>query len=123
MACCGASKLASLKPDSAGQWPDNHAVVVWTRHRVNKLHVKVPQDGAPDGLDLEVGKIGAKAAMPSAPKANEGEGPLLVFVPGGLKPVWLEAVGLVKQGWDLVLEAGRCRCDVSLPDHTPGVGS
>ena len=109
-----ASKLASLKPDSAGQWPDDHAVVVRTGHRVNKLHVKVPQDGAPDGLDLEVGKVGPKAAMPPAPKANEGKGPLLVFVPGGLKPVRLEAVGLVEQGWDLVLEARRRRCDVSL---------
>lgn len=109
-----ASKLASLKPDSAGQWPHDHAVVVRTWYRVDKLHVKVSQDGAPDGLNLEVGKVGAEAAMSPASKANEGEGSLLVFIPGGLKSVWLEAVGLVEQGWDLMLETRRSRCNVSL---------
>ena len=43
--------------------------------------------------------------MPASTKANEGEGPLLVLVPWGLKPVRLEAVGLVEQGGNLVLEA------------------
>ena len=57
--CAALSQSASLEADSAWQWPNDHAVVVWTRDRIDELHVKVPQDGTPDGLDLQVGKVGA----------------------------------------------------------------
>ncbi len=89
---------------SAGQGPDNHAVVVRPRHRVDQLHVEVAEDGAPDGLDLQVGEVGTQAAMPPSPKTDERERPLLVLVPRGLEPVRLEIVGPLEQIRKLMLE-------------------
>mmetsp|Transcript_14184 Transcript_14184/g.40206 ORF Transcript_14184/g.40206 Transcript_14184/m.40206 type:complete len:315 (-) Transcript_14184:1047-1991(-) len=98
------------EPDLAGlPGSDNHRVVVWLWDRAvvgEQLEVELPQQDAHEDLDLHVGKSLSHAAVPSAPKADEGEGPLLVLLPPGSEPVWiiLQAVAVdrlesVRKSW------------------------
>lgn len=46
-------QLLACVPHSAREGPYDHRVVVWLRHRVQQLKVKVAQQHGPNGLDLQ----------------------------------------------------------------------